>query len=134
MRGGEAIAERPDGVRIPFIPYPTPLHDAAGRVTGAVNMLVDIRGALGRICAAQRSHATAFLDDWENDSINAWGKWLPAVRSLGDLIAEVIATAHECERDVQDKDGRWYSLRVRPYLTHDHKVDGAVLVGSAPKG
>jgi PAS domain S-box-containing protein len=42
VRGAEAIAERPDGVRIPFIPYPAPLHDAAGRVTGAVNMLVDI--------------------------------------------------------------------------------------------
>src|SRR5665213_202098 len=38
----EAIVERPDGTRIPFIPYPTPLRDAAGKVTGAINMLVDI--------------------------------------------------------------------------------------------
>lgn len=42
IRGTEAIAERPDGTRIPFIPYPTPLRDASGRVVGAVNMLVDI--------------------------------------------------------------------------------------------
>ncbi len=42
VRGAEAIAERPDGTRVPFIPYPTPLHDAAGRLVGAVNMLVDI--------------------------------------------------------------------------------------------
>jgi PAS domain S-box-containing protein len=42
VRGAEAIAERPDGTRIPFIPYPTPLRDAAGRIVGAVNMLVDI--------------------------------------------------------------------------------------------
>src|SRR5665647_1299788 len=42
VRGMEAIAERPDGTRVPFIPYPTPLHDEAGRVVGAVNMLVDI--------------------------------------------------------------------------------------------
>ena len=34
----------------------------------------------------------------------------------------------EREREVRDKDGRWYSLRVRPYLTLDNKVDGAVLV------
>ena len=27
---------------MPFIPYPTPLHDEAGRLVGAVNMLVDI--------------------------------------------------------------------------------------------
>ncbi|HEX4195275.1 MAG TPA: PAS domain S-box protein, partial [Stellaceae bacterium] len=42
VRGVEAIAERPDGTRVPFIPYPTPLHDAEGRLIGAVNMLVDI--------------------------------------------------------------------------------------------
>ena len=42
VRGMEAIAERPDGTRVPFIPYPTPLYDEAGRLTGAVNMLVDI--------------------------------------------------------------------------------------------
>src|SRR5262245_19917362 len=42
IRGMEAIAERPDGTRVPFIPYPTPLFDATGRLTGAINMLVDI--------------------------------------------------------------------------------------------
>src|SRR5262249_22233797 len=42
IRGMEAVAERPDGTRIPFIPYPTPLFDNTGRLTGAVNMLVDI--------------------------------------------------------------------------------------------
>ncbi len=40
--GAEAIAERPDGTRVPFIAYPTPLRDAAGTLVGAVNMLVDI--------------------------------------------------------------------------------------------
>lgn len=42
VRGAEAIAERPDGSRVPFIPYPTPLHDADGKLIGAINMLVDI--------------------------------------------------------------------------------------------
>ena|SRR5579885_7381 len=42
VRGMEAAAERPDGTRVPFIPYPTPLHDERGRLVGAVNMLVDI--------------------------------------------------------------------------------------------
>ncbi len=42
IRGMEAVAERPDGTRVPFIAYPTPLFDAEGRLTGAVNMLVDI--------------------------------------------------------------------------------------------
>jgi len=42
VRGVEAIAERPDGTRVPFIPYPTPLHDVDGKLVGAINMLVDI--------------------------------------------------------------------------------------------
>lgn len=42
VRGGEALAERPDGSRAPFIPYPTPLRDGEGRLVGAINMLVDI--------------------------------------------------------------------------------------------
>lgn len=42
VRNVEAIAERPDGSRICFMPYPTPLRDAAGKLIGAVNMLVDI--------------------------------------------------------------------------------------------
>ena len=42
IRGYEAVAERPDGRRVPFIPFPTPLRNAEGELVGAVNMLVDI--------------------------------------------------------------------------------------------
>jgi len=42
IRGMEAVAERPDGTRVPFIPYPTPLFSRTGKLLGAVNMLVDI--------------------------------------------------------------------------------------------
>jgi PAS domain S-box-containing protein len=42
VRGVEAIAERPDGSRIWFEPYPTPLFDSAGNLIGGINMLVDI--------------------------------------------------------------------------------------------
>lgn len=42
IRNVEAIVERPDGSRFPFLPFPTPLHDEDGRLVGAVNMLVDI--------------------------------------------------------------------------------------------
>jgi PAS domain S-box-containing protein len=42
IRGAEAVAERPDGSRRWFTPYPTPLRDANGRVVGGINMLVDI--------------------------------------------------------------------------------------------
>src|SRR5581483_2227979 len=42
IRDAEAVAERPDGTRVPFIPYPTPLRDEKGEIVGAINMLVDI--------------------------------------------------------------------------------------------
>jgi PAS domain S-box-containing protein len=42
VRGTEKIAQRPDGARVPILPYPTPLHDPDGKMIGAVNMLVDI--------------------------------------------------------------------------------------------
>ena len=42
VRGMEAVAERPDGTLVHFVPYPTPLYDASGTLIGAVNMLIDI--------------------------------------------------------------------------------------------
>ncbi|MGI8924322.1 MAG: hybrid sensor histidine kinase/response regulator [Fimbriimonadales bacterium] len=41
-RGVEAIAERPDGTRRWFEPYPSVLRNSAGEIAGGVNMLVDI--------------------------------------------------------------------------------------------
>ncbi|WP_160712874.1 PAS domain S-box protein [Chitinophaga solisilvae] len=42
VRGAEIIVERPDGSRRNVQPYPDPILDAQGQVTGAVNMLIDI--------------------------------------------------------------------------------------------
>ncbi len=42
IKGAHAVAERPDGTRVPFLAYPAPLFDAAGVLAGAINMLVDI--------------------------------------------------------------------------------------------
>jgi PAS domain S-box-containing protein len=40
--GREALFERPDGRRIPIIPYPVPLTDEEGKVIGVVSMKLDI--------------------------------------------------------------------------------------------
>ncbi|HEX2256994.1 MAG TPA: HWE histidine kinase domain-containing protein [Afifellaceae bacterium] len=45
VRGMEIIAERPDGARVPVMPFPTPICDETGEFVGAVNMLVDITEA-----------------------------------------------------------------------------------------
>ena len=47
---------------------------------------------------------------------------------LAAVITRVITSVRECEREVQDGSGHWFSLRVSPYLTLDNQVDGAVLV------
>ncbi len=42
VRGWSAYAERPDGRRVAFEPYPTPLLGPEGELIGAVNVLVDV--------------------------------------------------------------------------------------------
>ena len=50
------------------------------------------------------------------------------VPDLEALIAEVIDLVQVREREVQDRDGRWYLLRIQAYRTVDNKIDGAVVV------
>jgi PAS domain S-box-containing protein len=42
VRGVSAVAERPDGTRVTFMPYPTPLFAPDGSLRSAVNMLIDV--------------------------------------------------------------------------------------------
>lgn len=44
------------------------------------------------------------------------------------VIGEVIRTFRNFEREVQSLDERWYSLQVRPYVSTDQRIDGAVVV------
>lgn len=47
---------------------------------------------------------------------------------LETLLTAVIDTVETSTRDIQDREGRWYSLRLRPYKTQDNTIDGAVLM------
>jgi two-component system CheB/CheR fusion protein len=49
-------------------------------------------------------------------------------KDLADWIGEVLRTVTVKEQEVQDEEGRWYSLRALPYMTLDNKIDGAVLM------
>jgi PAS domain-containing protein len=42
VRDVVALAERPDGTRVMFVPHPTPLLDDNGIMIGAVNILIDV--------------------------------------------------------------------------------------------
>jgi two-component system CheB/CheR fusion protein len=46
---------------------------------------------------------------------------------LENILRDVIETIGTRERKVTDKEGREYSLRVRPYRAIDNKIDGAVI-------
>ena len=50
------------------------------------------------------------------------------VPDLDQMIADVIEQVQVREREVCDRHGRWYSLRIHPYRTGDNKIDGAVIV------
>jgi PAS domain S-box-containing protein len=48
VRGKVAVAERPNGSRMAFRPYPTPLFNEDGSLKGAVNMLIDVTAEQSR--------------------------------------------------------------------------------------
>jgi PAS domain S-box-containing protein len=66
IRGELAIAMRPDGGRRAFRPYPTPLYDSEGQLTGAINLLIDVseeqEQALAEQAARCRRLAAAISD------------------------------------------------------------------------
>jgi PAS domain S-box-containing protein len=66
LKGAEAVAERPDGTRVPFLAYPSPLLDESGALLGAVNMLVDITD---RKLAGQASQQLAAIVESSDDAI-----------------------------------------------------------------
>jgi PAS domain S-box-containing protein len=47
---------------------------------------------------------------------------------LEALLGEVMETVQPREADVQDASGHWFSLRLRPYRTPEHRIDGVVLM------
>ncbi|MDF0700424.1 PAS domain S-box protein [Rhizobium sp. MC63] len=80
IRGAEAVVERPDGVLVPLLVYPTPLRDASGGIMGAVNMLVDIterkraEELAERLAAIVESSDDAIVSKDLDGIVRSWNK------------------------------------------------------------
>lgn len=138
VRGAEAIAERPDGTRVPFVPFPTPRRDAAGQLVGAINMLVDIsehkraQQDAQRLAAIVESSDDAIVSKDLNGIITSWNAG--AQRMFGytaeELVGKSVTTLipagrHDEEPGILDRIKR--GERVEHYETVRLRKDGSLI-------
>jgi PAS domain S-box-containing protein len=104
--GPEVYCVRPDGTRVPCLPYPTPLFDSAGKLIGGVNMLLDISDA-------KRAHAEqrGLIDELNHRVKNT-------LATIQSLAAQTLRGAHGVNE--REFEGRLLALsRVHDQLTRN---------------
>ncbi len=113
VEAGELMAERPDGSRVFFVPYPKPLFDEQGRLTGAVNVLEDV--SEGRNAALESAHLAAIVSSSDDaivsktldGTIQSWNAGAERIFGYKDdeIVGKPITTIipkelHEEEREI----------------------------------
>jgi len=138
IRGMEAIAERPDGTRIPFLAYPTPLFDENGDLIGAVNLLADIETS--RQVEQASRHYAAIIESSEdailakdlNGVIQSWNRGAErlfgytAEEAIGQLVTLLIP-ADRCNEEPMILDCIRRGERIEHYETVRQRKDGTLI-------
>jgi PAS domain S-box-containing protein len=105
VRGVEAIAERPDGTRVNFIPYPTLLYDGSGGIAGAINTLVDTTRQRAeeyaqRLASIIESTDDAVISKDLDGTITSWNRGAQAIfgYTADDVVGKPITILIPAER------------------------------------
>ncbi|MDF2120575.1 PAS domain S-box protein [Roseiarcaceae bacterium H3SJ34-1] len=138
IRGQEAVAERPDGTRVSFLPFPTPIFDADGTLIGGVNMLIDLteratlNEAAQRLAAIVESSDDAILSKDLNGRITSWNGGAErlfgytAEEAIGNPVTMLIPLdRHGEETDILARIRR--GERVDHYETIRRRKDGTLV-------
>lgn len=138
IQGAEAIAERSDGVKVPFLAYPTPLRGASGKLTGAVNMLVDIterkraEALAQRLAAIVESSDDAIVSKSLDGTIISWNEGAERLLGYGsdEIIGKSIMTLvpqdrHDEEVGILERVRR--GEHIQHYETLRQRKDGSLV-------
>jgi PAS domain S-box-containing protein len=138
VRGYTAIAERPDGTRVSFAPYPTPIFDASGVLVGGVNMLLEIADHTKaeqdafRLAAIVESSNDAIVSKDLNGIITSWNGGAErlfgyaASEAIGKPITMLIPADRENEEHgIIDRIRK--GQRVEHYETVRRRKDGSLV-------
>lgn len=138
VRDVEAIAERPDGSRVLFQSFPTPIVDANGVLRGAVNMLIDLTGRQNMDETAQRYTAiiessddailakdlTGRIITWNQGAERLFG--YTASEAIGQFVAMLIPEdRHDEEPNILGRIKR--GERIDHYETVRRRKDGSLV-------
>jgi len=138
IEGMEALAERPDGIRVPFLSYPSPLLDPEGNLTGGINVLVEISGrkadevAARRLAALVEDSDDAILSKTLDGIITTWNSG--AERLFGyteeEIVGKLVTVLIPDER-IDEEPAILARIRrgqrVEPYETIRRRKDGSLV-------